>query len=450
MLAAACGNSTNVASSSNDDDRCQGVHWVGAWMEAPQATSLFSLSGLGLDQLEADIDSGKDIPPNLAQAQVFNDQTLRLIVAPHLGGSSLRLHFSNRFSSGTLELDGVYVGLAATNAALVPGSNRAVTFGGAASVNISPGTEAVSDPVELSTQAFQDLAISFHVAGALVPLDYHLTAMQISYLSALPGSYGANEDGLPFSTSISSWYALDSIDVVAPAATGAVVAFGDSITDGYQSDYNANARWPDDLARRLLAGSIPLSVLDAGISGNYVASDNYIFGPSGASRFAADALSKAGVTDVILLEGINDIGGAPDNPATATAVIDADKKIIEEARAAGLNIIGATLTPAEGSKLSQDGAPGRGADLAPDHQHLDSHRRRLRCCGGLRCGGTRSGQSRPHRPPIRCGRQPPLQRCRLCGPGKRHRPVHIERHGLPMMYGAGTISGHRIPGICLA
>ena len=358
-LLAACGSGSGV-SSSGAVASCQGEHWVGAWTAPPQATTLLSASGLAVQEFEADLLANQKIFPNLAQAQVFNDQSLRLIVAPHLGGQSLRLHLGNRFQKGSVTLDGVYVGLTRSGASLVPGSNHAVTFGGQPQVSIAPGAEAVSDPVSITTQPLQNLSVSFHIQGLLVPVDYHLTAQQVSYLSPLPGSYGADEDASLFINTISSWYVLNAIDVQAPGSTGAVVAFGDSLTDGYLSSYNQNGRWPDYLARRLLAESAQprLAVMDAGISGNFVASDAYIYGPSGVSRFADDALSKAGVTDVILFEGINDIGGAPKDASTADAIMAADRAIILQAHAAGLKIIGATLTPAAGAKASQAGGSG--------------------------------------------------------------------------------------------
>jgi len=364
-LALAACSSGGTASPSAVSASCQAQHWVGAWTAPPQATTLLSASGLAVQEFEADLLANQDIFPNLALAQVFNDQSMRLIVAPHLGGSSLRLHLGNRFQKNSVTLDGVYVGLTQSGASLMPGSNHAVTFGGQPQVSIAPGAEAVSDPVTITTQPFQNLSISFHIQGLLVPVDYHLTAQQVSYLAPLPGSYGASEDASLFINTISSWYVLNAIDVMAPGATGAVVAFGDSLTDGYLSSYNQNGRWPDYLARRLLAASaLPaLSVMDAGISGNFVASNAYIYGPSGVSRFADDALSKAGVTDVILFEGINDIGGAPNDASTADAIIAADRQIILQAHAAGLRIIGATLTPAAGAKDSQAGGSGEPQSL---------------------------------------------------------------------------------------
>lgn len=362
-LLTACGGSAPAATTGAA--ACQGQHWVGAWSASPQASTLLSGSGLAIQEFEADLLAHQSIFPKLALAQVFNDQSLRLIVAPHAAGQAIRLRLSNRFQKSAVTLDHVYVGLSQSGATLVPGSNRPVSFGGAAEVSLAPGAEISSDAVALPVQPFQNLAISFHIKGLLVAVDYHLTAQQVSYLSALPGSYGDQEGTSAFLTTVSSWYALDGVDVLAPAATGAVVSFGDSLTDGYLSSYNSNSRYPDFLARRLLADSSAprLSVLDAGISGNFVASDSYIFGPSGTSRFAADALAQPGVTDVIVYEGINDIGGTPNDAATADRIIAAYKTLIAQAHAQGLNVIGATLTPAAGAKDSEAGQAGEAQAL---------------------------------------------------------------------------------------
>lgn len=355
-LLPACGGSAPATGTA----ACQGQHWVGAWSASPQASTLLSGSGLAVQEFEADLLAHQDIFPNLALAQAFNDQSLRLIVAPHAAGETIRLRLSNRFQKSAVTLDHVYVGLSQSGANLVPGSNRAVRFGGNGEVSLAPGAEISSDAVALPVQPFQNLAISFHIKGLLVAVDYHLTAQQVSYLSPLPGSYSDQENGSAFGTTVSSWYVLNGIDVLAPAVSGAVVSFGDSLTDGYLSSYNSNSRYPDFLARRLLANASapPLSVVDAGISGNFVASDSYIFGPAGTSRFAADALAQPGVTDVIVYEGINDIGGAPNDAATADRIIAADKALIAQAHAQGLNVIGATLTPAGGAKDSAAGKAG--------------------------------------------------------------------------------------------
>jgi lysophospholipase L1-like esterase len=153
-----------------------------------------------------------------------------------------------------------------------------------------------------------------------------------------------------------SWFLVSQVDVDAPDAAGAVVAFGDSITDGAASQADTNGRWPDVLARRLAAAPLKMGVLNAGIGGNRVLSDAaWGSGPNALSRFDGDVLSHSGVTHVIVLEGINDIGNARQNPTpTADDLIAGHKQLIERAHARGLTILGATLTPFWGAGYYTD------------------------------------------------------------------------------------------------
>jgi len=311
-------------------------HWVGSWEASPSGVSL---------------------------TQPLADQTLRMIIAPHLGGRILRIHLSNRFGAAPVTLGPVTIGVRDSGASLLPGSERQVTFGGRSSVVIPAGADAVSDPVMLSFGAFRDLAISVYVPGTVKNPDEHFSTRQTSYLSPSgSGDHATQSSPAAFTekttgASSTGWYFLDGVDVEAPGSTGAVVAFGDSITDGYQakrngteqlSTINTNGRYPDDLARRLLAARIPLSVLNAGISGNELLNSGLpLVGPSGLSRFGPDVLAQAGVSDVIVLEGINDIARTP--PATASRLIAAYKQLISRAHAAGLAIQLGTLTPTGGA-----------------------------------------------------------------------------------------------------
>jgi lysophospholipase L1-like esterase len=308
-------------------------HWVGSWSSSPSDASL--------------------LQPTLV------NQTLRMIVAPHLGGSILRVHLSNRFGALPVTLGPITVGVRGSGASLVPGSERGVTFNGQTSVTIPAGGDVVSDAITLSFTAFQDLAVSVAVPGVILSASEHLSTRETSYLSPLlSGDHTAETSGSAFTQTTAGsystgWYFLDGIDVFAPGSVGAVVAFGDSITDGYQATASAteqlatidtDGRYPDDLERRLIAANLPLSVLDAGIGGeNLLASARQ----SGQSRFATDALAQAGVTDVIVLEGINDIGAG----ATASQLVAAYQQLIAQAHAAGVHIQLATLTPTGGSSF---------------------------------------------------------------------------------------------------
>jgi lysophospholipase L1-like esterase len=309
-------------------------HWVGSWEASPSGVSL---------------------------TQPLADQTLRMIIAPHLGGRILRIHLSNRFGAAPVTLGPVTIGVRDSGASLLPGSERQVTFGGRSSVVIPAGADAVSDPVMLSFGAFRDLAISVYVPGTVKNPDEHFSTRQTSYLSPSgSGDHATQSSPAAFTekttgASSTGWYFLDGVDVEAPGSTGAVVAVGDSITDGYQakrngteqlSTINTNGRYPDDLARRLIAANIPLSVLNAGIGANQLMRSALpLYGPSGLSRFATDALGEPGVTDVIVLEGLNDIASG----ATANQLIAAYEQLINQAHAAGVAIQLGTLTPTGGT-----------------------------------------------------------------------------------------------------
>ena len=297
-----------------------------------------------------------------------------MIIAPHLGGATLRVHLTNRYGTAPVTLGPVTVGVRGAGASLLAGSERGVQFGGRSSVTIPARGEVVSDPVKLRFQAFQDLALSVYVPASVKYPTEHFTTRQTSYLSPRDsGDLAAASTGSAFTQETTGaystgWYFLDGVDVLAPGEAGAVVAFGDSITDGYQTrgasgkedlaTIDTNGRYPDDLARRLIAAGIPLTVLNAGISGNQLtASGLPLFGPSGLSRLRIDALAQAGVTDVIVLEGINDIARTP--PATASRLIAAYERLITEAHEAGVAIQLGTLTPT-------GGAPPAYADAAAD------------------------------------------------------------------------------------
>lgn len=318
---------------------CSAEHWVGSWADSP-----------------SDSDSATD-----ASVDTFAggpSQTFRMIITPHLGGRTIRVHLSNRFGSQPVTFGGVTIASAAGGAALVPGSVRPVTFNHSASVTVPAGKDVVSDPVRFTVVAFHNLAVSMYLAGYPGLPTEHFTARQTSYYTPpAAGDDASSPSAAAFTEHTTARYYVDGLDVMAPRDVGSVVAFGDSITDGYQassgavvpetaSTLNTNGRWPDDLQRRLIAARDGrISILNAGISGNRILEGGQIpmFGPSGLSRFRVDALDQAGVTEVIVLEGINDIG---QSSATAAQLEAGYDQLVTAAHAAHLEIVLGTLTPA--------------------------------------------------------------------------------------------------------
>jgi lysophospholipase L1-like esterase len=241
-------------------------------------------------------------------------------------------------------------------------------------VTIPAGADVTSDPVSLDFAAFQTLAVDLYAPDAMPDgITEHYTARQVSYFAPLSaGDQSTNPAAAAFTVETTTRPFLDGLDVMAAGDVGAVVALGDSITDGYGGEPHASAdnpagerenpvgvglnqRWPDDLARRLIAAGRPLSVLNAGISGNRIlvgaTSDGApllaVSGPSALNRVSTDVLAQSGVSDLIVLEGINDLADRP--AASATSVIAGLTQLVNRIEAAGLSVQLGTLTPVGGS-----------------------------------------------------------------------------------------------------
>jgi lysophospholipase L1-like esterase len=260
-------------------------------------------------------------------------------------------------------LDGVYVGLQLGGPSLVKGSNRPVAFAGKPAVTIAPGASVWSDPVELAfvrdAEAVglsgRKLAVSVHVADESGPMTWHAKALTTSFATAPDaGPRGASEDEAAFPYSTASWFFLDAVDMMMPADTRLIIAFGDSITDGTASTMNGDDRWPDVLSRRLhRAFGNRIAVVDAGIGGNqvagpaeYSAAKPFAGGPSAAARLERDVLSLSGVSAMIWLEGINDF--SKNGNASVDTVATGMREVVARLRARipGIRVVGATLTSA--------------------------------------------------------------------------------------------------------
>lgn len=333
------------AAGPGPDSAGLGGAWVASWTASPMAATPSALAG-------ADDFS----------AAGFTDATVRNIVWASVGGRAVRVRLSNRFGTTPVTFDEVDLGLAGSGAALVAGTSRRVTFGGHRSVTLAAGTERLSDPVGLVVPGQTDLAVSLFSRNATGPATYHSDAQQTNYVST-PGDAAGSESAAPFGTVSQHWYFVDAVEVWAPATRGAIVAFGDSITDGFGSTVDGNARWPNDLARRLRTDrpGAPFSVVDQGISGNRVLHDSVCLGINALARFTHDAIVDSHARYVVLLEGINDIGFsqlpntgcvAPNTQVSAAQIIAGYQRIIAMAHTAGARILGGTLTPFQGAGYS--------------------------------------------------------------------------------------------------
>lgn len=291
-----------------------------------------------------------------ARKLVFANQTVREIVRTSIGGDTVRVRLSNAYGPHTVQIGAVHIALRASGSSIVPGSDRVVTFSGRKSFAIPPNAPELSDPVKLRVPADGDLAISIYIPKSTPAGGIHYDARQTNYIGS-GDLTGANS--IPDAATVNSWVFLTEVDVMAPENAYVIVAFGDSITDGYASTVNANARWPNVLAARLRAAhrQPEIAVLDEGIGGNRILHDAYgnvAFGKNALSRFGRDAIAAPGVKYVIVLEGINDIGhagsSAPDSQyVSANDIIAGLKQLVSRAHEHGLKIFGGTLTPFAGT-----------------------------------------------------------------------------------------------------
>lgn len=312
-------------------------------------------------------------PPLPAALQTFTDQTVRLIVHTSIGGAQVRIRVSNELGSTPLVIGSAHVALRQSGADIVTGTDRVLTFSGMTSITIPAGAPALSDPVDLDVPALADLAISMHLPGTVQATTIHSLAFQTNYVS-LPGDF-TDAASLPTQRTITSWPFLTEVDVQSTGRAGAIVALGDSITDGVVTTLNANRRWTDVLAQRLLTTRGPflthqtrqsqlqsarngvLGVVNRGISGDRLLRDpgtEPLFGQAALTRFDRDVLATAGVEYLVVLIGINDIGhpgtSAPGEPEiTAEQIIAGYRQLIARAHIKGITVYGATLTPFEGT-----------------------------------------------------------------------------------------------------
>ncbi|ARF58742.1 SGNH/GDSL hydrolase family protein [Streptomyces gilvosporeus] len=309
----------------------------------------------------------------------FGDHTLRQVVRVTGSGTRARIRLSNRYGSAPLEVTGATLARTDKGAAVQKGTVRRLTFGGAASVRIPAGGEVHSDAAELTaepaaeptteplTEPFASLTVSLYFARPTGPATFHAQAYATAYRAA--GDRLTDPDPAAFGETTQSWYHLAAVELAdgGPARREAVVAFGDSITDGFGSTLDADRRYPDALAERLAAAGMPRPVLNQGIGGNLLLSDSAWYGERAGERFRRDVLDRPGVRSVIVLVGLNDIGfsevdlptykPAPDHPTAA--LIAGYQDLIAQARAAGVRIIGGTLLPFKGAEYHTPAAEAK-------------------------------------------------------------------------------------------
>jgi lysophospholipase L1-like esterase len=313
--------------------------WVGTWASVPTATPATATPAL-------------------------SDETVRQVVHTSVAGEALQLRLTNEFGTTPLHIGEVHVARRAGSAGtdIVPSTDRTVKFGGHPSATVPAGAPLVSDPVRLAVPARTDLVVSIYLPDPTPVTTLHAFAYQDNVIA--DGNVTGSRTVTPTST-MAQWFFLSGVSVAtSDRGAGAVVALGDSITNGFETDVNANHRWPDLLANRLR----DTGVLNLGVAGNRLLHDpnpppgsdaeNFaaFFGRSALGRFDRDVLAQPGARHVVVLLGVNDLGHpgttAPvAETVTAEEIIAAHRQLITRAHAAGLSIHGGTILPFKGDTL---------------------------------------------------------------------------------------------------
>ncbi|VVE66864.1 GDSL family lipase [Pandoraea captiosa] len=312
---------------------------VGAWATAPQAVAQHPAA------------------PSFNRAPAVGGRTVRQIVFPTLSGNEVRVRFSNAYGTQPLVIDRASLAVSVRGAAIDAASLRELTFGTQPTARIAPGASMESDPLPFAVRAGTPLAISLFTRESKTPTTWHKIAQQTAFLSGA-GDFVGDAQAASFPSRFTNTLWLAGLSVVPDAPSQAIVAIGDSITDGMRSTLNANRRWPDGLARRLeSAGRRDVAVLNLGISGNRLLNDSACYGERLVSRFRRDALEQPGVKTVVVQIGINDINfgyvpphagldcDVPHVIVTAPEMIAGYQSLIAAARAHNVRIIGTTIPP---------------------------------------------------------------------------------------------------------
>ncbi len=301
-------------------------------------------------------------PQNALPPDDLRDATVRQIFHISIGGPALRVHLSNAFGTEALHITSAHIAhpLSPSSPAIDPTTDRPLTFAGDPDVTIPPGAEILSDPLTFPAASLSDLAVTFHLDAPPARQTGHPGSRATSYY--IHGDF-VSAANLAEPKQIDHWYQISAIDVQSAPGAAAVVALGDSITDGHGATTNGNDRWTDVLAQRLQASSATanIGVSNQGIGGNHLLTDG--LGPNVLSRFDRDVLAPAGVQWLIVFEGVNDLGGlarngevpAADHVALVQRVLAAYQQIVARAHAHNLRVYGTTISPYVGSAYYHPG-----------------------------------------------------------------------------------------------
>ena len=324
---------SGFSSSLTQRESTSSKSWVGTWSTAPQLVE----------------------PRNMPPAPGLTNNTLRQIVCVSVGGKQLRFRFSNKFSTSPVTIKTVHIAVSKGGSMIEASTSKELKFDGKPEVTMEPGKAIVSDPISFNLKPRMLVAITISFGQTSPDVTGHPGSRTTSYL--LAGDHSSPNADFSQAVKTDHWYAINGIDVMAPKSAAAVAILGNSITDGRDSGTNKQDRWPDNLAIRLLKDKSTqhISVLNMGIGGNCVLHGG--LGPTGLSRFQRDILNQHGVKWLMILEGVNDLGGTRSKEAAdevAKGLIAAYDKMIDKAHAHGIKVYGGTITPIKKSFYYKD------------------------------------------------------------------------------------------------
>ena len=317
-------SSLSLFGQSNTDSTRK---WVGTWSTAPQLVE----------------------PGNMPPSPGLTNNSLRQVVRVSIGGDTLRIKFSNEFSTSAVTMKSVQIAVSTGGNTINVSTNKELKFSGNGEVTMNAGAAVTSDPIAFTLTPRMDVAITIYFGQTSATVTGHPGSRTTSYIIA-----GNTTTTTDFTRAVMTdhWYNINTIDVQAPSTAACVAILGNSITDGRGSTTNMQNRWPDVFSEALLRDSSTrhVGVLNQGIGGNSVLSGG--LGPTGVSRYDRDILSQRGVRWAIVFEGVNDIGGVNSAAAattTANNLVAAYKQMIAKAHAKNIRIYGATIMPFKGN-----------------------------------------------------------------------------------------------------
>ncbi|SFC91348.1 Lysophospholipase L1 [Zunongwangia mangrovi] len=328
ILMASCGSSNSTLKNNENQQK-----WVGSWSTAPQLVE----------------------PRNVPPSPGLTGNTLRQIISPSLGGKSIRLKFSNEFSDRPVEMKAVEIAIVTEQPSIDISTKKTLKFDGEEGVTMPAGEAVFSDALTFEFDPRTKLAITIKFGETAEKITGHPGSRTTSYL--VEGNQEIAEEDFTNAVTTDHWYAINTLEVMAGENASAIAILGNSITDGRGSGTNKQNRWPDILAESLLQHSETknVGVLNMGIGGNAVLRGG--LGPTGLNRFDRDILSQSGVKYLIIMEGVNDLGGTPDSTAAfnvANGLIEAYKTMIDKAHTKDIKVYGGTITPIEKSFYYKD------------------------------------------------------------------------------------------------